>query len=71
MTETILRLAAVTKRTGYGRSSVYAKMARGEFPKEISLGPRAVGWLQSEVENWIQQRINASRATPVEAINHQ
>lgn len=67
MTETILRLAAVKKRTGYGRSSVYAKMARGEFPKSISLGPRAVGWLASEIDAWIEQRINASRSTPVEA----
>ena len=53
----ILRLPAVREWTGLSRSSLYAMMARNEFPKSISLGDRAVGWLQSEIESWQEQRI--------------
>lgn len=53
----ILRLPAVRERTGLPRSSVYALMARNEFPGTIPLGGRAVGWLQSEIEEWLEQRI--------------
>ena len=36
-------------------------MAEGNFPQQISLGSRAVGWVNSEVIDWIEQRINESR----------
>ena len=57
----ILRLNEVTARTGRSRSSIYADIERGEFPKPIKLGLRAVGWLDSEIEAWIQSRIEQSR----------
>ena len=60
-TKTILRLPTVMAHTGLGRSSVYAKIAKGEFPKPISLGPRAIGWDSDEVGAWIESRIQASR----------
>lgn len=44
-------------RTGYSRSSIYLKMQDGTFPKPIKLGARAVGWLESEIEEWLQARI--------------
>ncbi len=47
-------------RTGISRSGIYQKMADGEFPKSISLGPRAVGWLESSIDDWIQSRIELS-----------
>ena len=53
----ILRLPAVLACTGLSRTSIYARMARDEFPKSISLGDRAVGWLQSEIELWVEQRV--------------
>ena len=59
--DSILRLPAVKLRTGLSRSTIYAKVARGKFPKPISLGPRAVGWLESEVTQAIEQWVNASR----------
>jgi len=37
-------------------------MAAGTFPKNIKLGPRAVGWLETEIDDWLQSRIQASRA---------
>jgi prophage regulatory protein len=55
--QVILRRAQVQARTGISRSGIYQKMADGEFPKSISLGPRAVGWLESSIDGWIQSRI--------------
>ena len=62
MTEkTIWRLPVVMARTGLGRSSIYDKIGKGEFPEPIHLGPRAVGWISEEVLDWIQDRIDDSR----------
>ena len=61
--EAILRLPDVKSLTGLSRSSIYAKMRVGEFPRSISLGCRSVGWLQSEVRQWIDYRIATSRQT--------
>jgi prophage regulatory protein len=58
---TILRLPAVKARTGLSRSTIYQRMADGTFPKPISLGTRAVGWVESEVEEWLLELIEASR----------
>jgi len=58
----ILRRPQVTARTGFPRSTLYLKIARGEFPRPIKLGARAVGWLESDVTSWIESRIAASRA---------
>ena len=60
---TILRLPGVMDRTGLARSSIYFKIREGTFPRPVSLGQRAVGWLASDIENWIENRVAASRAT--------
>lgn len=60
MYQTILRLALVKKRTGLSRSSIYSGVKQGTFPAQISLGPRAVGWLESSVDQWIQSRVELS-----------
>ena len=57
MANTILRLPAVKARTGLSRSTIYLRISRGEFPSPISLGPRAVGWVEAHVEEWLTQRI--------------
>ena len=56
MAETILRRPAVEARTGLSRSTIYAAMARGEFPQPVRLGPRAVGWRESDVAKWLASR---------------
>lgn len=61
MTHTILRLPAVKQSTGLSRSTIYQRVADGSFPKPVSLGDRAVGWLEHEVQEWLQRRIDASR----------
>jgi prophage regulatory protein len=53
----ILRLKAVIDATGLARSTIYKYVAEGTFPKPIPLGDRCVGWLLSEVEDWILARI--------------
>lgn len=61
MTHTILRLPTVQARTGLSRSTIYLRIAQGVFPKPISLGARAVGWVEADVESWVRQQIEASR----------
>lgn len=61
MTHIILRLPAVIDRTGLSRSTVYLMMSKNKFPLTISLGDRAVGWLEGDINNWLEQRIDASR----------
>ncbi len=61
MTHTILRLPAVKARTGLSRSTIYLRIAEGSFPKPVSLGGRAVGWIEAEVNDWLKQQIKASR----------
>ena len=60
MYQTILRLALVKQRTGLSRSSIYNGVKQGTFPAQISLGPRAVGWLESSINAWIQSRVELS-----------
>ncbi len=60
-TTRILRLPNVKSRTGLSRSTIYALIKDKRFPKYINLGARSVGWLESEIEAWIESRINASR----------
>jgi prophage regulatory protein len=54
----ILRRKQVEKRTGLPRSTIYLMISEGIFPKPINLGARSVGWVEHEIANWIQSRIN-------------
>ena len=60
---TILRRKQVEARTGLSRSTIYARLREGgDFPKPIQLGAQSVGWLESEIDAWLRERIAASRA---------
>jgi prophage regulatory protein len=61
MVTKILRLPDVKNITGLSRSTIYLKISEGSFPKPISLGPRAVGWVEEHVLQWVQERIDSSR----------
>lgn len=63
MKNTILRLPAVMERTGLSRSAIYLRVNQGRFPKSIPLGGRAIGWLEAEIDQWINQQIEQSRRT--------
>lgn len=57
----IIRLPEVTLSTGLAKSTIYKKMSLKEFPEPISLGSKSVGWLESDIQNWIEQRIQSSQ----------
>lgn len=61
-TPKILKLPEVENKTGYRRSSIYLKVSQGIFPAPISLGARSVGWLGSEINEWILDQIRKSRS---------
>lgn len=54
-----IKLNEVMNSTGLGRSTIYKYMDKGEFPKSISLGDRAVAWLESEVHDWMMEKLEA------------
>lgn len=56
MDYTILRLPAVKSESGYSRSTIYSRIAQGLFTKQVSLGPRCVGWPRTEIS-----ALNAAR----------
>ena len=58
MTMAFLRMKEVKRRTGLSRSTIYLRMKENRFPKPISLGGRAVGWLENQVEAWLAERIH-------------
>ncbi len=58
-----LRLPEVIDRTGLGRSTIYLMIVKNAFPKSISLGTRAVGWVEKDVNDWIEKQINISKKT--------
>ena len=63
-----IRLPEVLTRTGFGRTSIYRKMEDGSFPRSVKLGgppidpnvfdSRAIAWIEDEVEQWIESRID-------------
>ena len=56
-----LRLPEVQTRTGLARSTIYVRLDQRCFPRPVSLGARAVGWIEAEVDEWIRERIAESR----------
>lgn len=57
MTEDMyLRIKQVTAKTGLSRATIYGMMDRDTFPAKTALGVRAVGWLASEIEQWMRER---------------
>jgi len=54
----ILRLPEVKVKTGFGRSTIYALMDNGGFPRSIRIGARAVGWLENDIDWWIETRVS-------------
>jgi len=63
MAHRILRLPEIISRTGLSRSTIYLRISKGIFPAQVSLGERAVGWLESDVDNWLAAQIEKSRKT--------
>lgn len=61
MTEQILKLSEVKLITGLSASSIYRGVSANTFPPQIKLSERSSGWLKSEISQWLDERIEASR----------
>ena len=62
-TKRVLRLQAVINKTGLSRSSIYLYIKKGAFPKPIRLGTRSVGWIENDINEWIDSRTNLNRSS--------
>ena len=53
----IMRLKEVIEKTGLSRSTIYNLISQGKFPKQIELGARSVGWVDTEVDEWLKAKV--------------
>lgn len=60
----ILRCKEVEKKLSIGHSKIYQMIEQGTFPKPIRLGPKSVGWLESEIDAWLEEKIKERDAVP-------
>jgi prophage regulatory protein len=65
----ILRLREVKAKTGRSQSSIYADMAEDKFPRAIPIGGHSVGWLETEIDDWIRSRVAERDAAVLENPN--
>ena len=59
--EKLIRMNEVLNRTGFCRAWIYRLIKQNRFPKQIKIGERAVGFIESEIDSWIDNLINNSR----------
>jgi prophage regulatory protein len=62
MTERLIRIRDVMERTGLSRTVLYRKIQHNDFPQPVRITIRCVGWLESEINAWVNQRIEGSRS---------
>ncbi|WP_462169458.1 AlpA family transcriptional regulator [Pseudoalteromonas lipolytica] len=55
----LIKLKEVMQKTSLGHSSIYKFIAEGTFPKQVSLGARSVAWVESEVDEWIFEKVSS------------
>ena len=69
----ILRRPEVEAKTGLARSTIYLYIEKGTFPAPVKLGLRSVGWIETEVEDWIasRERMQPTVRPPVDPIDMQ
>ena len=59
--KSLIRLSEVQRRTGYSKAWLYRLMSQGKFPSSIKIGSRAIAFVENEIDDWINQRIEESR----------
>ena len=57
----LLRLPEVKSTTGLSKSSIYARISEGTFPKQIPLGTRLVVWVEADIQKWISEQISKAK----------
>ena len=61
MSNSLIRLTEVQRRTGYSKAWIYRLLKEKRFPSSIKIGSRAIAFIESEIDEWINQRIAESR----------
>lgn len=61
MSQSLIRLSEVQRRTALGKAWIYRLMSQGKFPSSVKIGSRAIAFVESEIDEWINQRIEESR----------
>lgn len=61
MSYTLIRLPEVQRRTGYSKAWIYRLISQKRFPSSIKIGSRAIAFVESEIDEWVNQRIAESR----------
>ncbi|EBW7999834.1 AlpA family transcriptional regulator [Salmonella enterica subsp. enterica serovar Mgulani] len=61
MSQSFIRFSEVQKRTGYSKAWLYRLMSQKRFPTAIKVGSRSIAFIESEIDDWIDQRIAESR----------
>ncbi|MEQ5305660.1 AlpA family transcriptional regulator [Providencia rettgeri] len=59
--ENLIRLPEVMRRTGYGKAWIYRLIEAGKFPKSVKIGTRSIAFVESEVDEWVANKIAESR----------
>lgn len=62
MSQSLIRLPEVQRRTGYSKAWIYRLMAEQRFPSSIKIGSRAIAFIESEIDEWFSERIESSRS---------
>ncbi|TCV17766.1 AlpA family transcriptional regulator [Vibrio crassostreae] len=57
VTARLIRLNEVLVMTGLSRSGMYRSIEKQQFPSQVPIGDRAVAWVESEVQDWVHQRV--------------
>ncbi|ELC2815871.1 AlpA family transcriptional regulator [Salmonella enterica] len=57
--QSLIRMPEARRRTGYGKAWIYKLIADGKFPAPVKLGSRSIAFVESEVDEWIAERIAA------------
>ena len=59
--ESFIRLSEVQRRTGYSKAWIYRLMGQKRFPTSVKIGTRSIAFIESEIDEWINARIEESR----------
>ncbi len=63
----VLKLPFVIQKTGLSRSTIYSLISKKEFPAPIKLSQRSVGWVESEVESWLETKLLSTRGETIDS----
>ncbi|EKN5918691.1 TPA: helix-turn-helix transcriptional regulator [Yersinia enterocolitica] len=61
MSQSLIRLSEVQCRTGYSKAWIYRLISQKRFPQSVKIGTRSIAFIESEIDEWINQRIAESR----------